>query len=69
MSENWYIFTNTLKNADRAVARALIGRGGGVLNIHIFMLCAIDFFWNQLDLKRNQSRITWKYEYSPPPLN
>ena len=47
----------------RAVARALIGG----LNIHIFMLCPIDFFSNQVDFKRNQSGITQKYEYSTPP--
>ena len=33
----------------RAVARALIGG----LNIHIFMLCPINFFSNQVDFKRN----------------
>ena len=39
----------------RAVARAPVGGGGGggCLNIHIFMLCPIDFFSNQVDFKRN----------------
>ena len=33
----------------RAVARALIGG----LNIHMFVLCPINFFLNQVDFKRN----------------
>ena len=33
----------------RAVARALIGG----LNIHIFVLCPTNFFWNQNDFKGN----------------
>ena len=33
----------------RAVARALIGG----LNIHIFVLCPTNFFWNKNDFKRN----------------
>ena len=33
----------------KAVARALIGG----LNIHIFMLCPINFVSNQVDFKRN----------------
>ena len=38
--------------------------GGGV-NIHIFVFCPTNFFWNQLYFKRNQSVKTWAYRYSP----
>ncbi len=32
------------REESRAVARALIGGGGGGLYIHIFVLCPTDFF-------------------------
>ena len=54
--------------AARAVARALIG--GGV-NIHIFVLCPTNFFWNQLDLKKKSighNMKIWIFN-PPPPIN
>ena len=37
----------------RAVARTLIGGGGGRVYIHIFGFCPTNFFRNQLHFKRN----------------
>ena len=48
---NYPICTRKNNDFHRAVARTLIGGGGGYINI--FELCPTNFFWNQLYFKRN----------------
>ena len=51
----------------RGAGRSIIGGGG---NVHIFVLCTINFFWNRnLDFKFNCFYSLWTriYECCPPP--
>ena len=59
-----------LETISTAVARTLIGGGGGVF-IHIFMFCPTSFFeikFKFINLKRNYSRAELEYMNKHPPL-
>ena len=47
--------TKSVKFACRAVARTLIGGGGGV-HIHVFMFCPTDLFSNQIQIHQFEKK-------------
>ena len=54
MNQSFPNWENSDKN-DTAVARTLIGGGGGV--IHIFMFCPTSFFWNQVQIYQFEKKL------------